>query len=134
MANYGKRKPALPRPCIHCGTEFTPCPRRKAARFCSRKCSGTGMAQVIGDAQRGRGAGLAYIKRGGRHEHRIVAEQKLGRPLRPGEVVHHIDGNHRNNAPENLEVITQGAHMRRHGLGIPGMELPWQPWAYRRSA
>ena len=37
-------------------------------------------------------------------EHRIVMHDKLGRCLRPGEVVHHIDGNNRNNAPENLDV------------------------------
>jgi hypothetical protein len=68
----------------------------------------------IGDALRGRGDGRSYRKRGGRHEHRAVAEAMLGRPLRPGEIVHHKDGDRLNNAPENLEVITQGAHIRHH--------------------
>ena len=36
-------------------------------------------------------------------EHRYVMEQKLGRKLKPGEEVHHIDGNKMNNDPENLE-------------------------------
>lgn len=92
------------------------------------------MATVIGDAQRGRGDGRSYIKRNGRHEHRIVAEMKIGRALRPGEVVHHIDGDPRNNAPNNLEVMTQAEHMQKHGLGIPGMSLPWQPWTHRRAS
>ena len=62
-----------------------------------------------------RGKGLTYEKTFGRHTHRIIAERKLGRPLRPGEVVHHIDRNKRNNAPENLMVFsTQAEHLKWH--------------------
>jgi hypothetical protein len=57
----------------------------------------------------------------------------LGRPLGPGEVVHHKDGNHLNNSPENLEVMTQAEHMREHGLAIPGMRPPWKPWERRHT-
>lgn len=43
--------------------------------------------------------------------HRLVASQMLGRPLLPGEVVHHRDGNTRNNVPENLLILpSQAAH------------------------
>ena len=38
--------------------------------------------------------------------HRYVAQKKLGRWLRRGEVIHHIDGNKLNNAPSNLEVYS----------------------------
>lgn len=56
-----------------------------------------------------------YKKTLGRHTHRIVAESKIGRPLRPGEVVHHIDGDKHNNDPENLEILeNQAEHARRH--------------------
>ena len=49
------------------------------------------------------------------YEHILVAEQKLGRHLRPKEVVHHIDGNKRNNAPENLMVFaTDKDHLGYH--------------------
>jgi hypothetical protein len=44
--------------------------------------------------------------------HQAVAGWKLGRPLEPGEVVHHDDGNKRNNHPDNVWVFSsQRAHM-----------------------
>lgn len=38
-----------------------------------------------------------------------------GKPLQPGEVIHHVDENNENPAPENLMVFpNQGAHARYH--------------------
>lgn len=42
--------------------------------------------------------------------HRRVAAQLLGRPLLPGEVVHHVDGDSLNNVPENLLVLRSQRH------------------------
>lgn len=58
-----------------------------------------------------------YRKWHGRHEHRVVAEQMLGRPLKRNEIVHHIDGNKHNNDPSNLQVMTQSEHIREHWHG-----------------
>lgn len=47
-------------------------------------------------------------------EHRLMAEQMLGRRLQPDEDVHHKDGDKANNSPDNLEVILHSDHTRRH--------------------
>lgn len=53
--------------------------------------------------------------RGYAYEHRLVASAMLGRTIKPHEQVHHLDGNRRNNSPDNLEVMQSIAHHRvRH--------------------
>lgn len=42
-------------------------------------------------------------------QHRLVMEQKLGRPLLPTEVVHHIDDDPANNDPANLRLYQNNA-------------------------
>lgn len=50
-------------------------------------------------------------------EHRYMAEQKLGRHLKKGEFIHHIDRNPSNNDPENLMVFHTKADHQRYHLG-----------------
>ncbi len=133
----------VPKPCEACGKPL-PIIRKRTRRFCDKSCAwvatkgpdynarlALSSAIKSGETQRGRGAGRTYRKFMGQHEHRIVAERLLGRPLRDKEIVHHIDGDKRNNDPANLEVITQGEHMRRHGLALPGVRPKGEPWKYR---
>lgn len=42
-------------------------------------------------------------------EHRLVMSEHLGRPLKRHEVVHHIDGDHQNNALDNLSLYSSNA-------------------------
>jgi hypothetical protein len=46
--------------------------------------------------------------------HRVLAENRLGRLLEPGEVVHHADHDKSNDTPENLEVLQNHEHSRHH--------------------
>ncbi len=70
--------------------------------------TGYEIVYVGNDHHLNNGNGYAY-------KHRIVMEEKLGRKLNPGEVVHHIDGNRLNNDPENLVAVkSNGAHLNLH--------------------
>lgn len=49
--------------------------------------------------------------------HRKIAAEMLGRPLLPGEIVHHRDGDSTNNNPSNLLVLpsqSYHAHVEYH--------------------
>lgn len=46
---------------------------------------------------------------------RIVMENKIGRPLKPGEIVHHIDGDKTNDHPDNLMLFSSASeHIKWH--------------------
>ena len=48
-------------------------------------------------------------------EHRVVMENHLERLLSKDEVVHHINGDTKDNRIENLEVMDRIKHAREHG-------------------
>lgn len=56
---------------------------------------------------------------GGTHilEYRLIAEQITGRPLLDNEIVHHKNGDATDNRLENLEVLTQSDHVKKHFSG-----------------
>ncbi len=52
--------------------------------------------------------------RGYVYQHVLVAESRLGRSLRSGEEVHHVNGCKDDNRPSNLRVMTRTEHRRLH--------------------
>lgn len=61
--------------------------------------------------------------RGYAYEHRLVAERKAGRRLRPGEIVHHINGDKQDNHPQNLAIVNGNAEHQVHHRTNRGRDL-----------
>lgn len=120
-AAFASRSNIMTKKCHVCAKEFVvKAYRAETARYCSVRCRSSDqehcadVAKKSGDTMRGRGLGSGYVKEGGRHQHRVVAERVLGRPLLPGEIVHHKDEVKSNNDPNNLEVTRQSIHIEHH--------------------
>lgn len=96
--------------CAFCNSEFY---RRFGEQkdainqFCSKECY---FNDRILKAKKS-----TYLKFGGVHRHILIAEKALGRKLKKGEIVHHIDEDKHNNLIENLAILpSQKFHAQVH--------------------
>lgn len=72
--------------------------------------------------------------------HRVLMENKIGRILLPGEVVHHQDEDKENNSPDNLQLLSNSDHSRLHRpkldkvrcVCVCGSEFYVKPHEFRR--
>lgn len=104
--------------CEVCEAEFLPKRPADGGRFCSYACSGIANRKERVDRN-----GYWYVcdpehpnanKQGYVPEHHIVVERNIGRCLQEGEVVHHINGIKKDNALENLQLMTDSEHKSLH--------------------
>lgn len=62
-------------------------------------------------------------------EHRVIMENHLGRLLNEDEVVHHINGDKKDNRLDNLEVLSRKEHAKLHGIKqghkMVVLQCPW---------
>ena len=84
----------------------------------------------IGECEDGRGY-LTCLWNGKREfVHRVVMMEALGLTALPDTlVVHHIDGNPKNNTLDNLALLTHVGHVQVHALQLKDSMM----WASRRS-
>jgi HNH endonuclease len=103
-----------------CGQATTVDPRNRPRRF------------VHGHNRRGISSPEGWIEQGMRFVwadgkkrplHRLIVEEKLGRPLRSDEIVRHRDGDLLNNDPTNLIVVSREDHFDL-SMGAEAKE-PW---------
>lgn len=106
------------RECLECGKEYLPSRPGEASYFCSYKCRGLncrakrvdrGGYWYIYDPTHPNARGQGYVA-----EHRLVVEKSIGGILSKDIVIHHIDGNKKNNILGNLLTMPDSEHKSYH--------------------
>ena len=123
--------------CIECGSTENICKRNGKFKGYCRKCMYKYRPVLRGKEHKALYAseenpvfsihpdGYVYISYAGVNKHPnhrsdglgyhiYLMTKKLGRPLKRGECVHHIDGNKLNNSIENLKLMTISEHSKEH--------------------
>lgn len=87
-------------------------PSARRRKYCSRRCEALkryGKLRPMNSYKV-----VAYVNRKPVFEHVQIATRALGRPLRKGEVVHHINGKRNDNRPKNLLICSASYHNWLH--------------------
>ena len=142
---YLRRKP-YDLICVVCNNKFTA--TKKNSKYCSHACVGIinrkylDIPSCLENPSRKIDKNIGYVRIycpmhpesnswGYVYEHRVLAEQKLGRRLEANEVVHHLNGKRWDNRMENLKVMDRREHSKLvnkpyEETGVPSVCLPME--------
>ena len=108
--------------CACCKKKFHPKKNYARQQYCSTKCRYQHMIGPLHPRWKNArtldksGYIVVWHNRKLLKEHRVVMEQKLGRPLSPHEFVHHKNHIRSDNRIENLAIMSNSEHARHHNL------------------
>lgn len=95
-------------------------------KFCSRGCQGKFFSLNNLRKKENNGHWIGGVSNNGgylrithgdeswKYHHRKIMEVHLGRELSSDEIVHHVNGDKKDNRIENLEIMTRAEHMNHH--------------------
>ena len=92
---------------------------KTSLRFCSQKCSKKYMRGEKSPFYKGgtflqSGYKVIKVDTTYKLEHRLIVEKFIGRKLKKNEIVHHVDGDKKNNSIENLQIMDKKEHDKLH--------------------
>lgn len=100
--------------CRHCGEAFTtPRSRDHRQHFCGPTCHADYDAMLARQANHYRQVRVDGVTVGA---HRAIMAERIGRPLRRDEHVHHRNHNKNDNRLENLQLMSAAEHMQMHAV------------------
>lgn len=129
--NVAQSKDTIVKPCAVCGKELRLKPSQAHIKYCSKDCEAAARTkrplERMHNGKPARKDDKGYVMvyepshpntafKGWQYEHRLVAEQALGRSLRSDEHVHHINGVKDDNRIENLQVMDGNEHAVLSGV------------------
>lgn len=135
---HAARKAGREVACHVCGTLVYRKPREIGERnYCSKQCQNANLSAIVSaislrGAERWNWQGGVIMRSGYRFirmldhpnanahgyvaEHRMVMAEKIGRPLKPNELVHHVNHDKTDNRAANLVLVRRVDHSRYHRI------------------